>query len=105
TRERVARLAIGARYVPDATALAERGVLGADARIVEPRRHGVRLAYLPLFVLQHERARAVQDADASANDGCGMLAGRDPFPTRLDADKLDTRIIDERAEDPDGVRS
>src|SRR6058998_3793866 len=49
-------------------------VLGPDARIVKPRRNGVRLAYLPLVVLEDERARSVKDADAPADDRRRVLA-------------------------------
>src|SRR6202165_5751825 len=47
----------------------------------------------------------MQHTDASADDGGSMLAARDPFPTRLDADELHPRVIDEGAEDADRVRA
>src|SRR5207245_1379054 len=81
-------------------AACERRVLRSDARIVEPRRDRVGLADLAVLVLKDERARAVEHAHLSADDRRGVMPGLAALATRLDADELHRRVVDERAEDP-----
>ena len=57
---------VGREHVLGASVGVQRGVLGADAGIVEPGADRVRLADLALFVLEEERARAVEDAGHAA---------------------------------------
>src|SRR5439155_768359 len=104
-RTAIERLAVGARDIPYATAACERRVLRSDAWIVEPRRDRVGLADLAVLVLKDERARAVEHAHLSADDRRGVMPGLDALATRLDADELHRRVVDERAEDPDGIGS
>src|SRR3954454_18868751 len=60
--ERGDRLGVGDRVVDDAPLVAQPGVLGPGARVVEPGRHRVRLEHLAVVVLEHRGQRAVQDA-------------------------------------------
>src|SRR6185503_11667632 len=76
----------------------------SDARVVEARGDGVRLADLPVVVLQHERARAVQHALTAASDRRRVLLRRDAEAAGLDAAQLHARVTEERGERPDCVR-
>ena len=60
---------------------------------------------LSVAVLEHERARSVEDAGRAAGDGRGMLARGDPQPGRLGHGQADRGLADEPAEQPDGVRA
>ena len=55
--------------------LGERRQLWPDARIVEPGRRAVGLDHLAVAVLEHQRARAVEDARRAAEDGRRVTAG------------------------------
>ena len=79
-------------------------MLGADARVVEARRDRVRLQRLAVLVLQQVRHRAVQGARRPAGDRRGVPAGLDPVAGGLVADEADVGVVEERVEDPDGVR-
>ena len=77
--------------------VAQGGVLGADARVVEPGRDRVRVGDLAVLVGEHERAGAVQHRDAARAE-----AGR---ARRLDADEPDLGVVDEAGEHADRVRA
>ena len=63
--------------------VAQPGVLGADGRVVEAGRHRMRQLDVAVLVLQHERARALQDAGAAAGEPRRVLARRDAARRRL----------------------
>ncbi len=77
--------------VASAAEVGEVGVLGADARVVEPGRHRLRFEHLTPLVLQQVAERTVHDAGDAVADG--GAAGR------LDADELDMVELREAAED------
>ena len=54
---------------------------------------------LPSVVLEHEAARALQDAGTAAGEARRVLAGADAVAAGLDADQPRRRIADERVED------
>ena len=91
------RLVVGARQVVGPAGVAQRGVLGADARVVEAGRDRVRVGDLAVVVGEHRRARAVQHGRAARAEA--RRAGR------LDADQPDVRVVDEAVEDADRVRA
>ena len=66
-------------------------MLGADGRVVEAGRDGVRRENLPVVVGEKERPRPVQDADAPRTEAGRVLAGGGGTPAGLDADELDGR--------------
>jgi hypothetical protein len=63
--ESLERLRIGDVDVRGSTGALVEGVLGPDTWLVEPGADRVRLAHSSLIILQHVRARTVQNADAS----------------------------------------
>src|SRR5690606_5386981 len=81
------------------------GVFGADAGIVETRGDRVRFDGLAVLVLQQVRERAVQSTVGAAADGGGVPSGLHAVSPGLAADELDGRVVDERVEDADRVRS
>ena len=92
SRKAAQRLLVGDRDVARAAAVAQEGVLRPGARVVEAGRDRVRLDDLALLVLHHRRARAVQDARATADRQRRAVARRvDPLAAGLDADQLDLR--------------
>src|SRR6266540_844750 len=99
-----ARLVVGRRHVVGSAFRCERGVLRPDARVVEPRADGVRLADLPVLVLEEQRARAVQHARDTASDRCPVAPGLEPESTRLDPDQACIGV-DEACERADCVRA
>ena len=98
-------LVIGGRRELDPAGDAQRGDLRADPRVVEPGAQRVGLDDLAVAVLEHERARAVEDAGRAAGDRRRVLAGRDPLPRRLGDREADRGLADEPAEEPDRVRA
>ncbi len=66
-------------------------VLGADRRIVEAGRDRVGLRDLPLVVLEHQGAGAVQHAEPAAVEARGVLAQARAAAARLDADQAHAR--------------
>ena len=58
---------------------------------------------LPLRILQHERARALQHAGGAARESRRVTARADRFAAGLDADQAHVAIVDERVEDADRV--
>ncbi len=78
-------------------------MLRPHRRVVEAGRHRVRCRYLPVAVLQHHGARAVQHAEAAALEARGVLAERAAAAPRLDADQPHGAVVEEGAEQADGV--
>src|SRR5436190_12484983 len=78
--ERLEREVVAAVVILDAPDLLQVRVLGTDRRIVESRRDRMRLRDLSVLVLQHHRARAVQDAEGAAGKTRGMIASSGPRP-------------------------
>ena len=65
----------------------------------------MRLGDLAVGVLEHQRARAVEDARRAAEDRRGMSPGLDPVAGRLDDREPDRRLADEPRQQPDRVRA
>src|SRR5688572_24514699 len=103
--ERLDRLGVRSVRVLDASLVTQPHVLGADRRIVEARRHRMRVRHLAVLVLQHQRARAVEDAETAAVEARGVLAETPAGATRLDAEQSYLLAIEERREDTDRVRA
>ena len=80
-----------------AARVAERRVLGADARVVEAGGDRVRVGDLAVGVGEDRGARAVQDAAAAGAEA--RRAGR------LDADEAHVGVVDEGVEGADRVRA
>ncbi len=104
--ERVERLLVGDRHVLRAAAVAEAGVLGTDAGIVEAGRDRVRREDLAVVVGQHDGAsgragRRVTPATSVAPWRPVPIA----LPARLDADHLHRRVVEERMEEAHRVRA
>lgn len=59
--ERVQRLVVGCRLIAGPTQVTEEGVLGAHARVVETRRHRMRVENLTVFVLEEGHHRTVEN--------------------------------------------
>ncbi|CAM5639734.1 hypothetical protein SAURM35S_06328 [Streptomyces aurantiogriseus] len=97
------RRVVGDGAVLAATAVAQVGVLGADARVVQTGRDRVRLGDLPLVVLEDVGPGAVQDAGVARGQGRRVLAGLDAVTRRLAADEAHVRVRDEGVEEADGV--
>ena len=91
------RLVVGRADVLGAARVAEEGVLGAYARIVEARRDRVGVEHLAVFVGEERGARPVEDArPAGAEAGC---AGG------LDADEPNLGVIQKACKEADRVRA
>src|SRR5918999_1854625 len=99
-------LVVGHRDVAGAPAVAQVGVLGAGAGVVEAGRDRVGLENLAVLVLHDRRVGAVEDAAAAADGQRGAVAaGLDPLPRGLDADQLHVGVPHEGHERADGVRA
>src|SRR5207248_5866253 len=86
-----------------APAVAQPGVLGADAGVVEAGGDRVRVADLPGLVLKEIALATVQHAHLPRRERGGMRAGLEPAPRRLDADQLDAPVAAEGVKEPQGV--
>src|SRR3954447_20337952 len=64
----------------------------------------MRFGDLPVVILEHERARAMQHTLTPAGDRGRVLLARDPEATGLDATKTHARIVEESGEHADRVR-
>ncbi len=104
--ERGERLVVGDALVARPPERGEVRVLGADGRVVEAGRDGVRREDLPVLVGEEERPRPVEDADAPRPEAGRVLArARRTAPAGLDADELDAGVREERVEEADRVRA
>ena len=104
-RERLHRLGVGDRAVLARPDVAQVGVLGADAGVVEAGRDRVRLDGLAVLVLQDVGAarRAARPARRREMRG-GVLAGLDALAAGLEADRARTAASSMNAvEDADRV--
>ena len=99
------RLVVGGRDVLGAADRGEPGVLGSDARVVQPCGDRVGLDGLAVLVLQDEGLRAVQHAGATAFDGCRVPRRVHAVAGRLDAVELDVGVVEEGVEHADRVRA
>ena len=105
-RERIERLTVGDRHVAGAAAVAQPGVLGAGAGVVQAGRDRVRLEDLAVLVLHDRRERAVQHTgQARGGQRRAVPAGLDALAGRLDPDQPDLGVIHERLEHADRVRA
>src|SRR5712692_7044234 len=86
--ERSQRLVVGHREVFGAAAVLEPGMLGSDARVIEPRGNRVRLGDLAVRVLKQVGAVAVQHARLSSAQRRGVSSGGQALARGLDADEL-----------------
>ena len=94
--ERRERLGVGDGLVGGPAGVLQVGVLGADARVVETGRDGVRLEHLPVGVGQHVGARAVQHRDAPVREG-GRVAVL--VAAGLGAPERDPGVVEEGVEE------
>ena len=86
--------------------VAQVGVLGAAAGVVQAGRDRVGLEDLAHLVLQHGRQRSVQHAGAPGDrERRAVAAGLERLAAGLDADERDALVADEGREDPDRVRA
>ena len=85
------RLVVGRGVVLGAARGGERGVLRADARVVEAGADRVRLEDLAVLVLEEQRPGAVQHAGDAAGHRRAVLARLEAEPARLDADEARRR--------------
>ena len=97
-------IVVGHSDVAGAAGVAQVGVLGADARVVEAGGDRMRLEDLPLLVRQHGGEGAVQDPGAPGHQG-RSVASVEPLAAGLDTDQLDPLVVDEGDEGADRVRS
>ena len=88
--DRLQRLAIGGVGVFGAAQVAQPGVFGADAGIVQPGADAVRERDLAVGVLQDKALGPLQDAQAAqlgVGKAGGVLPAFNAAPTRFDADQ------------------
>src|SRR5260370_369953 len=103
--EALERLVVRHRHELEPAGVAVVGVLGPDPRVVEPGGDRVRRGDLAVVVLQQVAHAAVQHADPPRGHRGAVTAGRDPLAARLDADDPHAAVVDERVEEPNGVRA
>ena len=75
--ERGERFLVGDRGVLDAADVVQPGVLGPDARIIQPGRDRMGLGDLAVLVLQQVRVGALEGAGRAAGERRGVTAGLD----------------------------
>src|SRR5580692_5255719 len=63
--QRIQGFIVGRRFVADAAAFHQVGVLGADAGIIEARGHGMGFPHLAIGVLQYQRVAALQNTGSA----------------------------------------
>src|ERR1035437_9836920 len=97
------RLLVVRAHVAHPAAVAERAVLGADPRGVEPGADGVGGEHLAALILQEVAVRTGQPARPAAAERGGVLAAVQTAPRRLDPDQLDVLVVEEGNEHADGV--
>ena len=99
------RLLVGGGHIGRAAGLLKVRVLRTHAGIVEAGGDAVGFADLPLVVLQHHGARAVQQTPGSARERRAMASAVEPAARRFDPDEAHRRLGNEGVEDPDRVAS
>src|SRR6516162_9233096 len=80
------RLLVGDRDVFDAAQIVQPSVLGADAGIIETCGNRMRVANLPILILQQVGAITMQYAGPTARQRGRVQSGFDAMPTSLNAD-------------------
>ena len=97
--ERGHRVGVGDSAVVRAAAVAQPGVLGPDAGVVEAGADRVRVEGLAVVVLHQVAAGAVQHAGRARRQRRRVPAGLDAVAAGLAADQRDGLVRDERVED------
>ena len=97
------RFVIGHRHVACAAAILEPGVLRTDAGVIETGRDGMGFADLPVGILQHIRAVAVQHAHASCGERRGVMPGGNALACRFNAHQAGIRQGNVGVENAHGV--
>ena len=97
------RLVVGGRVVLGPPGGGQRGVLRADARVVEAGAHRVGLEDLAVLVLEEQRPGAVQHPGDAAGHRRAVAARLEAQSPGLDADEP-SRCVEEPGEGADGVR-
>src|SRR5438093_621965 len=103
--ERFERQVIAAVVVLDAPGALQLRVFRYDGGVIESRRDGMCLGDLAELVLQHNRSRAVQDADRAAAEPRRMLPEIGAAPAGLYADQADRLVLQHLVEESDRIRS
>ena len=88
-----------------AVARGQVGVQRTDARIIETRRDGVGLLDLSVFVLHHQRPRAVDDALLPEVDSRRALSREDTFTTRFREHNLHPLVVQVVIDSTGGIAS
>src|SRR5689334_25226494 len=78
-------------------------MLGANAGVVESRGDRVRRGYLAVGVLQQVTQASVKHPWRACAQRGAMMTGGDALSRSLDSDQPDLTIVEEAAEDADGV--
>src|SRR6202043_544531 len=85
--ERSQGVGVGGGHVLDTAAVAERAVLGTDARIVEAGADRMGGKHLAAGILHQVAQRPVEHAGASSREWRRVFAAVQPPPGRLDTDQ------------------
>src|SRR5690606_32546889 len=99
------RLFVSDRDITSAADIMQPGVLWAYAGIIQPGRNRMRFDHLTVLVLQHKRARTVQDAFPTSGNRGRMQSAVQSMTAGFDADQLDILVPHEWVEHTDGVRA
>src|SRR5688500_9296478 len=91
--ERLERLRVVPRNELDAIRVVNNRELGPDSRVVQTGGYGVRLADLPVLVLQHVAARSVQHADRASADRRCVLAALDTETAGFDTTQPHLAVV------------
>ena len=97
------RLGIVDGHVLGTSRILQPGVFGAHTRVVQPGRHRMRLDDLPVGILQHIGAVAVQHTRHAALQRGRMPAGPDAVTGGLHTHQLHGGVGNVRMEDADGI--
>src|SRR5689334_3595983 len=74
-------------------------MLGTNCRVIQSGRDRMRQLDIPVLVLQHEGAGALEYASAAAGEAGGVTAAGNLLASCFDADEPHIAILDERIED------
>src|SRR5438445_4089048 len=100
---RFQRFLVGGGNVFGSAQVFEHGVLGADRRIVEAGRDGVRACNLASAVLQYIRVGALQNSGRASTKTGGMITYLITATSRFDDYRLDLFILYAIVEDSVGI--
>ena len=101
--ERLHGLLVGGVAVLGPAGVAQVGVLGADARVVQTGARWSGTPGLAVVVLHEVAEGAVQDPGRAGREPRRVAAGLDALSPGLDADEPHVGVVDEPVEDPHGV--